>query len=257
MPQDVPAGQAVTPPAAARCIFVGGTSGIGFAAAGVMIARGAQVAIIGRDAARAKAAAATLGAGVVGDGADQGGLEAAIVRSIEALGGLSGIVCTAGKMIVQDDILALSDEDWAESFDTQLMSVVRAARAAIPALIANGGGAFITTSAYSIHAPKTRLAHYTSIKAAIPVITKTLAKAYGAQGIRANCIAPGAIATRPAQGLDLAARWQVMRDQFGMNCGLDRIGEPHEVAELIAFLLSDEAAYLTGALINIDGGTDF
>jgi NAD(P)-dependent dehydrogenase (short-subunit alcohol dehydrogenase family) len=48
-----------------------------------------------------------------------------------------------------------------------------------------------------------------------------------------------------------------MRDKFGMKCGLDRIGEPHEVAELIAFLLSEEAAYLTGALINIDGGTDF
>lgn len=242
---------------APRHIFVGGTSGIGLAAARVMIARGAQVAVIGRNAARAQSVAALLGPDAMGDGADHGGLEAAIARCIAALGGLSGIACTAGKMVVQADILALSDEDWAESFETQLMTVVRAARAAIPALIANGGGSFVATSAYSIHVPKARLAHYTSIKAGVPIITKTLAKTYGAQGIRANCIAPGAIATRPAEGLDLAARWQLMRDKFGMKCGLDRIGEPHEVAELIAFLLSEEAAYLTGALINIDGGTDF
>ena len=58
-------------------------------------------------------------------------------------------------------------------------------------------------------------------------------------------------------GLDNIGLWQVMRDQYGMNAGLDRIGEPDEVGALIAFLLSDKATYLTGAMINIDGGTDF
>jgi NAD(P)-dependent dehydrogenase (short-subunit alcohol dehydrogenase family) len=244
-------------PGARRHIIVGGTAGIGWAAAGILAARGAHVALIGRDEARARKAARALSPHAIGEGADAGGLEAAVARAITALGGIDGIACTAGPIAVRGDLLALPDAAWQESFETQLMTVVRAARAAIPAMIARGGGAFVATSAYSIHAPKAVLAHYTAMKAAIPIVTKSIAKAYGAQGIRANCIAPGAIATHAIEGVADADRWRHMRDAYGMKAGLDRIGEPGEVGELIAFLLSGKAAYLSGATINIDGGTDF
>lgn len=235
---------------------------MGKAAAIELLAGGDKVAVIGRDAARAEAVASGLGA--FGFGSDDGGLAAAMSRAVAALGGLDGLAVTAGPIATQDDLLALSDDDWAECFDTQLMTVVRALRVAVPAMTERGGGSIVTVSAYSIRAPKAVLAHYAAMKAAIAVVTKTIAKTYGKEGIRANCIAPGAIATdsmnamREAMGgLDNKGLWQVMRDKYGQKAGLDRIGEPHEVGELIAFLLSDKAAYLTGAMINIDGGTDF
>jgi NAD(P)-dependent dehydrogenase (short-subunit alcohol dehydrogenase family) len=243
-------------------IIVGGTAGMGKAAAIELLANGDRVALIGRDTTRAEAAAADLGA--LGFGSDDGGLDAAMNRALAALGGLDGLAVTAGPIAVQDDLLALSDDDWAECFDSQLMTVVRALRVSIPAMTARGGGSIVTVSAYSIRAPKAVLAHYAAMKAAIGVVTKTIAKSHGKDGIRANCIAPGAIATdsmdamREAMGgLDNKGLWQVMRDKYGQKAGLDRIGEPHEVGELIAFLLSSKAAYLTGAMINVDGGTDF
>lgn len=246
-----------------RChIIVGGTAGMGKAAAIQLLAGGDKVALIGRDTTRAEAAASSLGA--LGFGSDEGGLQEAMQRAIAALGGLDGLAVTAGPIAVQGDLLTLSDDDWAECFDTQLMTVVRALRVAVPAMTVRGGGSIVTVSAYSIHAPKTVLAHYAAMKAAIGVVTKTIAKAHGKDGIRANCIAPGAIATDSMDamrealgGLDNRGLWQLMRDKYGQKAGLDRIGEPHEVGELIAFLLSDKAAYLTGAMINIDGGTDF
>ncbi len=235
---------------------------MGKAAAIELLAQGDKVALIGRDTARAEAAAAGLGA--LGFGSDQGGLGAAMERAIAVLGGLDGLAVTAGPIAVQDDLLALSDDDWTECFDTQLMTVVRALRVAVPAMTLRGGGSIVTVSAYSIRAPKAVLAHYAAMKAAIGVVTKTIAKTYGKDHIRANCIAPGAIATDSMDamrealgGLDNQGLWQVMRDKYGQKAGLDRIGEPHEVGELIAFLLSPKAAYLTGAMINIDGGTDF
>lgn len=248
-------------------IIVGGTAGMGKAAAVELMAEGAKVALIGRSTPHAQVIAADLGAlGFGSDASDPygSGLEGAMKRAVAALGGLDGLAVTAGPIAVQGDFLKLSDADWAESFETQLMTVVRALRVAVPAMMARGGGSIVTVSAYSIRAPKPVLAHYTAMKAAIGVVTKTVAKAHGKDSIRANCIAPGAIATEAMDatrealgGLDNIGLWQVMRDQYGMKAGLDRIGEPADVGELIAFLLSPKAAYLTGAMINIDGGTDF
>ena len=143
------------------------------------------------------------------------------------------------------------------------MTVVRSLRVAVPALAAGGGGSIVTCAAYSIHAPKPALLHYAAMKAAIAVFTKGIAKAHGAAGIRANCVAPGAFATEALTGTEPVHEgtrdtlWRKMRDTYGMKAALERIGDPQEAGELIAFLLSDKAAYLTGALINIDGGTDF
>ncbi|MBK6799929.1 SDR family oxidoreductase [Novosphingobium sp.] len=242
-------------------IVVGGTSGLGHAAARILAGEGHRVALVGRDGARAASVAAALGA--IGEGSDDGGLEMAVERAIQRLGGLDGIAVTAGPILARGEALDLTDADWAECFDTQLMTVVRALRVAVPALSEGGGGSIVTCAAYSIHAPKPALLHYAAMKAAVAVLTKGLAKAHGAAGIRANCIAPGAFATEALTGSEPvhsgteAALWRKMRDSFGMKAALDRIGDPHEAGELIAFLLSDKAAYLTGALINIDGGTDF
>lgn len=257
-----------------RIAIVGGSAGMGFATAQILVRDGATVAIIGRDGAKAHAKAASLAADGPGralgfglDAADPNNLADVIDEAVKQLGGLDGLAVTAGPIKTSGTVLGLDDADWLESFQTQLMTVVRACRAALPALIETRG-AIVTTSAYSVRAQKPILPHYTAMKAAVAGVTKNIAKTYGPQGVRANCIAPGAIAT---EALDDAQRQAVakyggppdqaldrfMQEAWGMKLALDRVGRPEEVGDLIAFLLSRKAGYLTGALINIDGGTDF
>lgn len=246
-----------------RIAIVGGSSGMGRATAALLASRGDRVAIVGRDAGRATAAAAACSDGA----AHPVGGFASLGEAIAFLGGLEGLVVTAGPIARQARFDQLSDEDWLESFDTQLMTVVRSVRAALPALLASKG-ALVTVAAYSIRAPKPQLAHYAAMKAAIASLTKNLALTYGGEGLRANCIAPGAIATAALDGATAIAMARTglpaeqalarhMVDEWGMNVALGRAGQPSEAAELIAFLISPRASYLTGALINLDGGTHF
>lgn len=251
-----------------RYVVVGGSRGMGFAAAERLSRDGARVAVIGRDADRACDAALRLGEGAIAESFGESSIDEAVARAATALGGLDGIAVTAGPFASTGNIIELSDAQWAETFDIQVMTVVRSLRAAIPLLKANGGGAIVTTAAYSARAPKDYIVHYAAMKAAIVNLTKTVAKQFGADGIRANCIAPGAIATEALDGakqraVDLyggdpgAALDRFLGEHMGMKVALGRVGQPEEVGNLIAFLLSGEAPYLTGALINIDGGTDF
>jgi len=255
-----------------RIVIVGGTGGMGYAAAQILAAEGAAVAIIGRDLrkARSKAAALTGGIRSLGLAVDEGDpdtLTRAIGDAVRTFGGLDGLAVTAGPIKQHGTILELDDAVWLEAFETQLMTTVRACRAALPALI-ESGGAIVTTSAYSVRAQKPVLPHYTAMKSAIASVTKNIAKTYGPQGVRANCIAPGAIATEALDGAkaEAVAKFggppdealdRFMQENWGMKLALNRVGQPAEVGDLIAFLLSRKAGYLTGALINIDGGTDF
>jgi len=103
---------------------------------------------------------------------------------------------------------------------------------------------------------------YTAMKSAVASISKNLAKTYGGQGLRVNCIAPGIIVGKRAlaeQG-DVSqerARYESVHREFGMTVALERAGRHEEFADLIGYLLSERASYISGATINIDGGTDF
>ena len=130
------------------------------------------------------------------------------------------------------------------------------------------GGAIVTVAAHSVRSQKAGLAHYAAMKSAVASVTKAVAKIHGEEGVRANCIAPGAVATEALQGArdeaaglygdaSDASLYRLIESKWGLKAALRRVGRPEEIAELIGFLLSGEAAYLTGALINIDGGTDF
>lgn len=257
-------------------LVFGGTAGIGRAAAHALAADGARVAIAGRGVERGETAASELaaatGATVVALAGDltQAGVAERLVAEAEAqVGPLRGVAVTTGLGARgQHDLLSGTDDDWAATFDDVLLATVRACRAAVPVLVSNGGGAIVTTAAYSIRSPKAHQFPYASLKAGVATLTKDLAKTYGPQGVRANCVCPGATETEilAAMRTHYAAErgWphdealeRVMAEEWGMKVALGRAGRPDELGDVIAFLLSERAGYLTGATINVDGGTDF
>ncbi len=253
-------------------LVVGGSAGIGFAAAQVLAADGATLLVVGRDAARAEAAAAELVAlgatAAKGQGIDtsaEGGAARAVAAAVDTFGKLDGVAITTG--LIGHEPISISDERWMEVVRDVLLGTTRVVEAALP-LLEVDGGTIVTTAAYSIRAPEIARLPYASMKAAVSVFTKGIAKTYGPKGIRANCVCPGAIETGPLhalrariseeRGIPLEqALERVMIDEWHLDVALGRPGRPHEVGELIAFLLSPRAGYLTGALINIDGGTNF
>jgi 3-oxoacyl-[acyl-carrier protein] reductase len=256
-------------------IVLGGSRGMGYETARLLAAEGANLTLMSRTQAQLEAAGKTIAdefgvevLALAADGMASGEVDKVVAASIARFGAPRGLLVTSGLTFHNGTILEATDADWDYNFQDVLMGHVRAARAVLPSMIAAGGGQIVTTAAYSARAAKSFLFPYASLKAAVVNFTKNLAKTYGPQGVRANCIAPGAFATvRVNQRVDdimaerdlsrAEARRYVMHEVFKMPVALDRPGEPHEIAEMMAFALSERAAYMTGAIINVDGGTDF
>lgn len=248
---------------------------MGFQTARILAAEGAFVTIIGHDPDHATAQASKLrnefGVGVLGLAADcriPSEIEKAITKSIDSMGRPVGLLTSNGATDRNGDLMHMSDDDWLHGFQDVLMGQIRAIRAVLPAMIEAGGGRIVTTAAYSARAPKPTLFGYSAMKAALVNLTKNLAKTYGSQGIRANCICPGATATdrfaerladvMASHGLEREeAEQYIMREVFKMPTALGRPGSADEVAEIMAVALSARGGYMTGAVINVDGGTDF
>ncbi len=253
-------------------LVVGGTAGMGLAAAMAIAAEGARVVVAGRDSDRAVRAADTVSAagaaaahGVAGDVALEGGAAGIVAEAVGLLGGLDGVVVTTG--LIGHEPIEIDDERWIAVFRDVLLGTTRTVEAALPHLVASRG-AIVTTAAYSIRAPEIARLPYASLKSAVAVFTKGVAKSYGRQGVRANCVAPGAIETEALTAIRRRvadersipydeALERVMVDEWHLDIALQRPGRPDEVGALMAFLLSPVAGYLNGALVNIDGGTNF
>jgi NAD(P)-dependent dehydrogenase (short-subunit alcohol dehydrogenase family) len=254
-------------------LVIGASDGIGAATARLLGREGAKVALVARRSeALDRVVHEMRGQDIheplpmVLDAAVEGAAERAVAQTVERFGALHGLVVVASPMGPRKPLHEASNADWQHYVDSGLMIAVQACRAALEPMRRQRDGVIVTTAAYSMRAQKSSLVAYTAAKAAVASLTKNIAKSYGPDGVRANCIAPGVVEKDAESRAELAARYGVaperaryefVRREFGMNVALERAGRHEEFADMIAFLLSRRASYVTGATINIDGGTDF
>jgi 3-oxoacyl-[acyl-carrier protein] reductase len=246
------------------CLVTGSTGGIGLETARLLAAEGARVVVSGRDSARVERARTEAGAerGVVADIGEPGGPEAAVAAALE-LGALDCLVNNVG-VAYDADFLQVRDEEWDELWRVNVLSYVRAIRAAVPSMRERGGGVIVNVSSTAGKRPSTSMPHYSVTKAAVLSLSRLVADLYAKDGIRCNAVTPGPTATAAWLGDggladQQAARTGKSRDEVLASVGagrpLGRLAEPNEIAAVIAFLCSDRAGYVTGAAWSADGGT--
>jgi 3-oxoacyl-[acyl-carrier protein] reductase len=181
-------------------------------------------------------------------------VEAAVARTVEELGGLDILVTSAG--IIRDNLVhKMTDDDWDAVIATHLRGTFLATQAAQAHMTQHGGGRIVLISSVSALGNRGQL-NYSAAKAGIQAMTKTLAIELGRFTINVNCVAPGFVST--AMTRQTAERIGVDFDDFqkmgAETTALKRVGEPEDIAGVIAFLCSDDAGYVTGQTLYVDGG---
>ncbi|WNV87299.1 SDR family oxidoreductase [Umezawaea sp. Da 62-37] len=242
-----------------RALVTGGSRGMGAAVVARLTAAGAVVMTTARGATDSELV-------IAADISTPEGAATVVERVTERLGGLDILVNTVGGSHAgPGGFAALSDERWREELETNLLSAVRLDRAFIPAMIQAGAGAVVHVSSIQRRMPLFEATlGYAAAKAALTTYSKGLANEVAPKGVRVNSVAPGFVRTDGAdglirrisegQGIDLQAALRQVMDSLG-GIPIGRPASPAEAAELIAFLVSDRAASISGAEFVLDGGT--
>jgi 3-oxoacyl-[acyl-carrier protein] reductase len=227
-------------------LVTGGSRGIGAAIVGELAGAGAAVVVGYRSGAdEAAALAAEVGARAVQ--ADVSSAEEA-ARLVEEAGDVDILVNNAG--VTRDGLLArMSDDDWRAVIETNLSSVFYTCRAVTRPMMKKRAGTIVNISSIVGLHGNWGQTNYAASKAGIIGFTKSLARELGSRGVRANVVAPGYIETRLTEVLPDEAKELMLR-----NTPLDRFGEPLDVARAVRFLCSDEASFITGEVLLVDGG---
>jgi 3-oxoacyl-[acyl-carrier protein] reductase len=247
------------------CVVTGSTGGIGLATAQFLAAEGARVAIVGRDSTRVESARQTAGAalGIVADLAESAAAEAVVGEATTSLGEVDCLVNNVG-VAYQADFDQVTDDQWDEMWQLNVMSFVRAIRAVLPSMRGRGSGAIVNVSSTAAKRPSTGMPNYSVTKAAVLSLSRLVADLYAKEGIRCNAITPGPTATSAWLGEGGLADQQARRSgktreealaSVAAGRPLGRLAEPEEIASVIAFLCSERASYVTGAAWSADGGT--
>lgn len=231
-------------------VITGGARGIGAAVADELVRHGASVAVLDREPTESANGCLAFRCDVADELAVTNGFSA--VRG--QLGPIDYLVNNAGVNAYADP-LQMTSVEWDAFFAVDLKGAWLCARAALPDQIAKGRGAIVNIS--SIHARLTvpGMFPYGAAKAGLEALTRNLALEYGPQGIRSNAVAPGWVDTElVAENLARQPDSERLREQICSAQPLGRIAEPAEVARVVRFLLSDDASYVNGATVAVDGG---
>ena len=237
------------------CLVTGSTGGIGRETARLLAAEGARVAT----AARGPAPGVGEALHVVVDLSRPGEPERAVAEAAAVFGGLDVLVNNVG-VARQARFEEVPDEEWEAYWQLNVMSYVRAVRAALPHLRESPGGAIVNVSSTAGKRPSAGMPHYSVTKAAVLSLSRLVADLYARDGIRCNAVTPGPTATAAWLGEGGLAdqqggdREEVLA-KVGAGRPLGRLATPEEIASVIVFLCSERAGYVTGAAWSADGGT--
>ena len=234
-----------------QVLVTGGGSGIGAACCRGFAAEGAAVTVLDRDGARAAAVAADVdGRAVAVDVRDASAVDVAVRDSAEAMGGLTDLVNNAGTGMAKP-LLAYTDKEWALLIGVNLTGTFHGIRAAAPIMLAAGRGSIVNNASLTGLRPTRGEGPYSAAKAGVLNLTQTAALEL-APTVRVNAVAPGMVRTPLTEMVAADDGWRTAAES---GTPLGRIGTAEEVAEVILFLASDAASYVTGQTIVVDGGS--
>lgn len=241
-------------------LITGGTSGIGRATALLFAREGAKIAVAGRDEGR--------GQEVVAEITSEGGMaefvrcdvrlvddcRRAVETTVRAFGRLDVLFNNAG-VYMANTVVDCTEEEWDLTVDIGLKGTYLMSRFAIPAMVAQGGGAIVNNASGWGLVGGDRAAAYCAAKGGVVVLTKAMAIDHARQGIRVNCVCPGDVDTPmlPEDARRRGLAWEAYLAGAAQR-PMGRIGRPEEVARAVLFLASEEASFITGAALPVDGG---
>lgn len=235
-------------------IITGAAGGIGSATARLFAEQGASVVLADLDEAGAARVAGSIGGTAIGAKANvtrESDVKSLVETALAHFGRLDILHNNAVTASSADtDAIETPNAVWQSTYEVVVMAAVYGCRHAIPAMIATGGGSIVNMSSGAAHHPTGSRIAYGTCKAAVETFSAYTAAMYGDQGIRSNVVSPGFVLTPATRGLFDAAQLEA----FAATAAAGRVATPEDVAQVVAYLASDAAAYVSGQVVTVNGG---
>jgi 3-oxoacyl-[acyl-carrier protein] reductase len=236
-------------------LVTGASSGIGLATSTLLMAEGADVVTVSRGAQNS-ALDSTFH--ISADLFERGEPERAIAEAVKRFGRIDLLVNNVGHAVIRK-LEDVTDDDWDLAFRANVLSAIRATRAALPSMIASGDAAIVNVASTSGRRPSLKMPDYSVAKAALLAYSRQVAETYAPQRIRCNAVVPGPTLTRAWLGVGGLADQQGARDDVLSKAAaarpMGRFAEPEEIANVIVFLCSAASSHVTGAEWSVSGGS--